>query len=362
MKKLLSVMLCLALSATIVTGCDSAGKPDATSDTSASVTEETTKETTEETTEESATETTEEAPDFEFQPKVCSHFYEDIYGTAMCEAWFSLVDAVMAGEDTFSCPNGHTYLWVLSDFPNACFPVLGEIVKQPDNYDFTQVNGTARFEYKVPKEEAAQMIAEFEELVVDILNETMREEYSDFEKALSLYSYFTHNYTYDYDTYRLIEDNQIVNYTSAYRLLTTGNGICSEIAPAYSYLLMQVGVEASVVTGGKHEWSIVKLDDKYYHVDPTFGLDNWDYLGYFMMTDEQRSEEGDYSPAEFEYVGSYSPEVDPVYTADDESFAVLWDYHYESFDYKNDELECWKYSDEEGDQVSFTFDYSECPQ
>ena len=52
-----------------------------------------------------------------FQPKVCSAYMEEVFGKAMCETWFHLVDAVMAGEDTFACPDQYTYDWVMGQFP-----------------------------------------------------------------------------------------------------------------------------------------------------------------------------------------------------------------------------------------------------
>ena len=63
-----------------------------------------------------------------FQPKVCSVYMEEVFGKEMCETWFHLVDAVMAGEDTFACPDQHTYDWVMGQFPIRCFPVLTELI------------------------------------------------------------------------------------------------------------------------------------------------------------------------------------------------------------------------------------------
>ena len=225
----------------------------------------------------------------------------------MCEAWYSLVDAVMAGEDTFSCPNGHIYLWVFAEFPKDCFPVLVEIIKPLDMYDLSTINGTAQFEYKVSKEEAAQKIAEFKELTEGIINEVIKPEYTDFEKALALYSYFTHTYTYDYDNYWKIEKDEIVNYVSSYRLMTTKTGICCEIAEAYSYLLLQLGINAATVINSKHEWSIIKLDGKYYHIDPTFAMGHPNSLAYFMMTDEKRELENGYTKKKTSSRGHHLP-------------------------------------------------------
>lgn len=348
--KLISLVLCLGLSAAAVTGCGSAAVRETTAESTIAV------ETTESETSSETTPATVPEKWFTYKTKVYSSFHERVFGKQMCDAWYSLVDAVMAGEDSFSCPNGHIYLWTMAEFPKVCFPVIGEIVKPKDHYDLASINGTAEFDYKVSKEEAAKKIAEFEELAEDIINEVIRPEYTDFEKALALYSYFTHTYTYDYDTFRKVESNEAVNYTSSYRLLTTKTGICCEIAEAYSYLLLQVGVDAATVINAKHEWSIIKLNDKNYHIDPTFGLSDWDNLSYFLMNDEQRIYTDLYNDKTFQYVAYYDPEVPPDFSASDDTYKVLWDYHMTYFDPTEKKIECWKYK-EDGTE-NFTYDYS----
>ena len=352
-KRFASLILCFAITAACVTGCGNTAVQETAAVTTITV------ETTESETTSASEQTTEPENWFAFQTKVCSSFHEAVFGKEMCEAWYSLVDAVMAGEDTFSCPNGHIYLWVFAEFPKDCFPVLVEIIRPLDMYDLSTINGTAQFEYKVSKEEAAQKIAEFKELTEGIINEVIKPEYTDFEKALALYSYFTHTYTYDYDTYWKIEKDEIVNYVSSYRLMTTKIGICCEIAEAYSYLLLQLGINAATVINSKHEWSIIKLDGKYYHIDPTFGLSDWDNLAFFMMNDEQRIYTDLYNDNKFQYVAYYDPAVAPDFTASDDTYKPLWDYHMTYFDPTEKKIECWRYTDKGSE--NFTFDYSGRP-
>ena len=301
-----------------------------------------------------ASETSDEAAPgekFVFRPKVCPPFMRALYGETKCEAWFSLVDAILAGKDSFPCPDKHTYLWVTNEFPNACFPVLREIVTVPANVLDVTVDGTAPIIYKVPKEEAAVMIEDFKALVEGILNEALKPEYTDFEKALALYLYFSDNY--DYDTAALVKSNSTgVGYVCSYRLLTKKTGICSEIAPAYSYLLTQAGMNASVVICGNHEWSIIELGGKYYHVDPTFVLSDRRALAYFLMNDERRSA-GVYPVGEFLYVSDiYRPGDEPVFKADDDTFADFRSRYAVSFDHESSTLEYTSFDE------PHTFDYS----
>ncbi|MBO4831641.1 MAG: transglutaminase domain-containing protein [Oscillospiraceae bacterium] len=279
-----------------------------------------------------------------FTPKVCSVFMEEVFGEIMCETWYNLVDAVMAGEDTFACPDQYTYDWVMGQFPRRCFPILPELIDYAYDRSNSVVDGVASFTYLVSPEEAAARIAEFGELVEGILNEVLEDDYSDMEKALALYDYFSKTYIYDYETADLMYVTA-PDYTSPYRLLTTGTGICSEISPAYSYLLMQTGVEATTVMGGNHEWSYVRINGNEYHIDPTFALSDPGTLCYFMMTDEQRDYTG-YGRDEYVYVSLYSEDnPHPDYAADDDTFSPLWDYCYlDEILADDDTIRSWHYA------------------
>ena len=277
-----------------------------------------------------------------FRPKVCPVFMKELFGETMCETWYNLVDAVMAGEDTFACPDQHTYDWVMGQFPRLCFPILVELIDFAYDRGNAVADGTAGFTYLVPPEEAAARIEGFAEQIEGILNETLGDDYSDLEKALALYEYFAYTYVYDWETAdRLYEEP--VDYTTTYRLFKTGTGICSEIAPAYSYLLMQAGVEATIVMGGDHEWSYVRINGNEYHIDPTFVISDPCSLSYFMMTDEQREVTG-YGRDEYVYISNYWHD-NPYYgyAADDDSFSELWSYALTEFVPEEDIMRCWHY-------------------
>ena len=291
-----------------------------------------------------------------FQPKVASQYFVEVFGEEKVEAWFNLIDAVMAGEDTFACPDTETYNWVMGQFPNKCFPVINPVMGMLISYAWDRENpvknGTASFTYLVPREEAAAKIAEFATLVEDILNNTIKPDYSDFEKALSLYLYFQQNYTYDF---KAAEDNEKgqADYVSSYRLLTGKTGICHEISNAYSYLLMQVGVDAMTVMGSNHEWSYIRLNGNNYHIDPTFALSvSRDDLSYFLMSDEKRCEDGFFNKANFLYCSNYSQDhPHPDYAASDNTFGDLQYGYYDSLDHENQILYYDVYNDFDGMSV-----------
>ena len=298
-----------------------------------------------------------------FQPLVCSVYMEEVFGKAMCETWGHLVGAVMAGENTFACPDQHTYDWVMGQFPERCFPVLKDLIDYAWDRENSVKDGVASFTWKVSPEEAAARIAAFAAQIEGILNEALEDDYSDFEKVLALYLYFSDHYAYDYDMYGRTYTDPFAEVSSL-RFFETGAGICQEIATAYSYLLMQAGVEATTMSGKRtfdnesHEWSYVRINGEDYHVDPTYVISDKGSLSYLMMTDTQRFAADGYDSASFYITSNYSREnPHPDYAATDETFAPLWRYAFVGFSAEKDQLSCFRY-EEEGEYSEFTFDYS----
>lgn len=301
---------------------------------------------------------------YTFNPKVCSVFMEEVFGRDMCEAWYNLVDAVLAGENTFACKDQFTYDWMMGQFPEYCLPILPELIDYAWDRENSVIDGVASFTWLVPPEEAAERIEEFGRQVEGILNEVFEDDYSDFEKALALYLYFSDHYTYDWDTYYKM-DKEYVDYTSCARFFRTGIGICHEISSAYTYLLLEAGVQATAMSGNRsydhagHQWSYVRINGKEYHIDPTYALGTGGALRYFMMTDEKREEEDSYDSSTFYAVSHYANDhPHPDYIADDETFAPLWEYDFISFDHKTHTVFCRKEQSAYEEWSYFTFDYT----
>nr|MCR5663711.1 transglutaminase-like domain-containing protein [Oscillospiraceae bacterium] len=308
-----------------------------------------------------ATPEPEEEPAFRFRPKVCSSYMREIFGDTMVETWFSLVDAVMAGEDSFACPDAETYYWVMGQFPELCFPVLDGMLDYAGRLDEPVVDGVARFEYRISREEAAARIAAFAGQVEEILNETLEPDDSDFEKALALYEYCTKNWLYEPEDPGG-ESPETADGPRGSRVFTEGRGVCREISAAYSYLLLQAGADASVVYGERsgdgalHQWSCVRINGRHYHVDPTYGLGGGE-LDYFLMDDAQREAADGYRREDFVFCSSYAQEhPHPAYIADDASFQPLRGGRCGGFDRESRTLLC-VVTDENGREETLVFDY-----
>ena len=382
-RRLTAILLCLALSALLLSGC-AAERPAApdrqteaplespaetgtaqdAADEPAAGAEEPSAETALSAAEASGVSGERSEPEghYVFQPKVCSSYMAELFGETMVETWYALVDAVMAGEDSFACPDAYTYDWVMGQFRDQCFPLLVELIDYCYDRDDPVNDGVATFTYLVPREEAAAQIADFAALVEDILNSTLEDDYSDLEKALALYLYFSHHYIYDYET--ADDDSGYHFYLSAYRVLTGDTGICQEFSVAYSYLLLQAGVDASNMSGHRgydhegHQWSYVRMRGHNFHIDPTYVIGSMDSLSYFMMDDAQREAEDGYSPDDFVICSNYAQDnPHPEYAADDDSFRELWGGNFLSFDHETRTIYYEKFDDING-WATYSFDYT----
>ena len=299
MKKTLSILLVFVLAFSGCAKTESAKDSRMTDATETTIEskEETTESTTEETTTETTVETTKattEAPaPFEFNPHVYSKILSDEFvKEEWWESLYNMIDAIRAGEDTFKCSDKEAYAWCTDSvttselFPPACTLVEG------DGFE----NGVAKLKYTMDKEEFLKKEKAFEEEITRMINEAIRTDYSDFEKIFGLYDYMTKECVYQH----IQDSNETFDTFSTYACLMSKNGICTEFAGAYAYLLLQVGVDALEIgeqTQMCHAWTYVSLNGQGYHVDVTWGLresspDGSLVLKYLLETDDERIADG----------------------------------------------------------------------
>ncbi|MBO4457560.1 MAG: hypothetical protein J5802_07565 [Butyrivibrio sp.] len=234
---------------------------------------------------------------FEFNPHVYSPTLAQDISQEKWDALYNLCDAVRKGESTFECANQEAYDFAILDttlanfFPAASIRVSGE----SDDGSVPFENGVGKIYYKMPVDEFVAREAEFEKLIVDILNNNLETDDTDFEKCLKLYLYVAENYDYS-------EDQDFGGDAAFYRTFIDKKGTCVDFAAVYSYLLLQVGVDALDIGCDAqdmcHAWTYAVVGGKAYHIDTTWALkSNFEgvdgiYLDYFMMSDEGRVDSG----------------------------------------------------------------------
>lgn len=121
-------------------------------------------------------------------------------------------------------------------------------------------------EYNCSKEERLVKQKEIDDSVSEILR-NLPSGQSEYDKILFIYEYVINNTDYDKDA----ADNQNI-----YSVFVRHASVCAGYTKSVQYLLQKVGVYAVYVTGttkdgSLHAWNIVKCNDRFYHLDATWG-------------------------------------------------------------------------------------------
>ena len=263
------------------TACGSAARPDAVMPSDAVTASE-----------EPAPPTSKPEEPYAFKAHLYSPLLSRYYPQAWWDSLYHLCDALREGRDTFACASQEIYDWCMDEvtlahmFPAACMAVTGKSNDGTVPFE----NGVGRIYYNIPPEEFVARQAEFETLIEDLLNSVLEPDDTEFEKSLKLYAYMAANFTYGDITI----DGEGFTYTA----LRNKQGICEHLSAVYTYLLLQVGVDALAIgcfDGVDHAWTYMIVDGEGYHTDPTFALHGPQEplnLTYFLDTEEERIEQG----------------------------------------------------------------------
>ncbi len=123
------------------------------------------------------------------------------------------------------------------------------------------------------------IIVEANKKAREIVKRLIHDGMSDEQKITVLNNYICENVIYDYDTYyRMDELTEFSPSYIAYGALIKGKAVCAGYAEAFNRLLYFAGVESYVISGKatsggtteRHAWNLVKIGDKYLHVDTTW--------------------------------------------------------------------------------------------
>ena len=108
-----------------------------------------------------------------------------------------------------------------------------------------------------------KMLNEIESKAEVIINKISN--MSEYEKSKYVYTYIAQNTNYQ----------ESDNMHNIYGVLVDGNAVCEGYAKTYCYIMKKCGIDCAVVTGisdnVEHAWNIVKINNNYYYVDPTWG-------------------------------------------------------------------------------------------
>lgn len=248
----------------------------------------------------------------EWQPFVYSEFYREALGEQVQLDFECLVEAIMAG--TAQIEVSEEFWANVHNLIPPLFPPYYQVVED-SNYS----KGTLTLTYYDDRE---QTLNEFGARVEEIINNSVCEGDTDIMKALAIYNYLTPRFVYDYSAV-----GDVYADVTPYRAIMEYEGICQSFANGYTYLCMQVGLNATVAQGinekiQNHEWSMVMLDGEWYYFDPTFDQ-ALSSLIYFGFTKNYRAEVDEY-PLAWQNVGLLDKYLGDTFDGiDDQRFEYL---------------------------------------
>ena len=131
------------------------------------------------------------------------------------------------------------------------------------------------------------------ELAAQVLDQVTDGDMTPCERERAVYRWITGNVHYDQDHYDKTVQVDPDSY-NPYGPLHNGKGVCLGVASTFQLFMDMTGVECITVVGASrqstsdHAWNMVRLDGRWYCVDPTWDLgDDESVWGYFNVTSER---------------------------------------------------------------------------
>ena len=158
------------------------------------------------------------------------------------------------------------------------------------------INNLGRITISVDKLYSDEDISLINAKVDEIYNQYITDAMGDMDKIKIIHDYIVNTTVYDVERANNIQTPGYGNKyksQSAYGVLFNGLGICGGYADTMSIFLNKMGIENYKVSSENHVWNLVKVDDKWLHLDLTWDdpvvntHENLLLYNYFMVTTKQ---------------------------------------------------------------------------
>ncbi|MEQ2442862.1 transglutaminase domain-containing protein [Pseudoflavonifractor sp. CLA-AP-H29] len=202
-------------------------------------------------------------------PKPDMRYCRQQLSGAELELYLRVLDAVQNAEPTITETSfDRDTLSRMVDYVRADYPELFWLLGT-DTLTTTMIGGvpteiTLTFRYSIDAADLPAATAQVEAAAQECLS-GIDPAWSDYDKIKAVYDWIVRRTEYDPDA----------NDQSLYTVLVSGRGVCAGYAKATQYLLNQLGIPCTYVTGtvrgAGHGWNLVWAEGAWYYLDPTWG-------------------------------------------------------------------------------------------
>lgn len=165
-------------------------------------------------------------------------------------------------------------------------------------YSIRGIPGNYTFTLKITYRESKEQTQYVKKQVKSIINSALKPGMDEHEKVKAVHDYVVKHVSYD-TSYKA--------YT-AYEALVNRSAVCQGYTLLTYQLLQEAGIQSHIVTGKgngqAHAWNLVKIENKWYHIDTTFDDPVPDKAGhvtysYYNMSDEQLGKDHEWDRSKY---------------------------------------------------------------
>lgn len=182
-------------------------------------------------------------------------------------------------EFTFYCPDKYDKCiddvsGLISD--KSYLSNLNNFVSPYNSYHQISVsyNNLGKVTLKTDPIYSKEMINETETKIDEIINLIIKDNMTDREKIKIFHDYIINTTVYDTKNSDLLKNNNTIDLTdnshNAYGLLFKHVSLCGGYSDVTAIFLDKIGIPNMKISNDSHVWNLVKLDNKWYHLDLTW--------------------------------------------------------------------------------------------
>lgn len=187
----------------------------------------------------------------------------NVYYTVLNNGWVNF---------SYYCDSSYTGCFDdISDLSNdkKTFSNINQLIHPYNSYNVVKSSYTNdRIDINIEKKYSDEDILKIDKKINSIINELNINDYSNVEDKIKAF----HDYIANTNKYDKNKENGLSTYNSdtAIGTLFEGYSICSGYTDTLAIFLSKIGLDNVKIANDKHTWNVVKINNKWKHIDLTW--------------------------------------------------------------------------------------------